>query len=112
LHPFLEATFQNAPLPADFKGRDLPILDHSMKSSFGNFQNARGFGEGQKLDGAIGLFHKSPLLRDVYNSKLYAMPTRQFKYLDYNDFAGRARGQKKAYWSKIDTFELVMTKAA
>lgn len=43
LHPFLEATFQNAPLAANLKSRDLTVLDHSMQSSFGDFEDACGF---------------------------------------------------------------------
>lgn len=45
LHPFLKATFENAPLPPHFESRYLTILDHPVQSSFGNFEYACGFCE-------------------------------------------------------------------
>ena len=36
LDPFLETAFENSPLAANFKGRNLAILDHPVKGSFGN----------------------------------------------------------------------------
>jgi hypothetical protein len=41
LHPFLEPTLKNSPLPADFEGGDLAVLNHAMQRSFRNFQNSR-----------------------------------------------------------------------
>jgi hypothetical protein len=41
LHPFLKPTLKNPPLPADFEGGDLAVLNHAMQRSFRDFQNSR-----------------------------------------------------------------------
>jgi len=57
LNPFLKAAFQNAPLSADLECRDLPMLDHAVQGSLGNFQYAGRFGQGEQLDRSIAFFH-------------------------------------------------------
>ena len=57
-HPFLKTAFQDAPLAADFERGNLPMLDHAMQRPLGNFQYDGGFGQSQKSNGAIELFHK------------------------------------------------------
>jgi hypothetical protein len=56
-HPFLKSTFQDAPLATDFECRNLPMLDHSMQCSLGNFQNRCGLGKSQQPDGSFGFVH-------------------------------------------------------
>src|SRR5581483_2246101 len=57
LHPFLEAAFEDAPLPADFEGRYLAVLNHPVQRPFGNLEDVRGFREGEKLDRRVGFLH-------------------------------------------------------
>ena len=88
LDPFLEATFQDPPLSAHLKRWDLPILDHTMQSSFGDFEYVGGFSKGQKSNGSISLFHKfCLLLKTTKESKSYATWDRRLKWFKYNTFA-------------------------
>jgi hypothetical protein len=57
LYPLLEAAFQYAPLSADLKCRDLPVLDHAVQGSLGYFKYAGSFRESKQLDRGIGFFH-------------------------------------------------------
>jgi hypothetical protein len=50
VHPLLKTAFKNTPLAADFEGGDLMVLDHSMKSSLGNFQDRRDLREGKQFN--------------------------------------------------------------
>src|SRR5687768_13149668 len=57
LNPLLKTAFQNAPLAADLECWNLPVLNHAMQCSLGNFQDAGGFRKGQEFDRRIGFFH-------------------------------------------------------
>ncbi len=58
LHPFLKPTLQYSPLTAHFKGRNLAVLDHSVKGTFGNLEDTGGLAERQKLNAGFGFFHR------------------------------------------------------
>ena len=78
--PFLEAAFQNTPLSADFKRGDLTVLDHAVKRSFGDFQNARRLGQSEKSNRALWFLDHCVLLKASNMSKRYARERREAKF--------------------------------
>ena len=75
LDPLLKAAFQYAPLSANLKSRDLPVLDHPVQGAFGNLQNGCRLGESQQLNSRIGSFHNSCPRVWLLTSKPYAIDT-------------------------------------